>query len=359
MHHPEKFLSLLDKYVADTITEAEHQELLSLTASGEYDYLLDEHFYHVFHQEDIAGHDLHPQKAQKIIDNIRHSEKRTAYLLPDVFRKKQIMRWRMAAAVIVGLMAIAAAYWLYPAKPQTVTAETRAKDLIEEVNQTSAARSLQLNDGSTVVLQPGAILRYPSRFTSDKRVVHLEGEAFFDVKKNADQPFFVYHHHLVTHVLGTSFHVKADRQNKQVEVTVVTGRVQVYEDKNVLPEQDKNINGVILTPNQKVIYKEAERQFTATLVNDPLPLAPDSLQTNIAPAIFAFEETPLSRVLQTVETTYGIEILVETDKLYNCLFTGDITKHQLYTKLDIICASIKASYQVVGTKILIKGKGCN
>ena len=198
MHHPEKFLALLDKYVADTITEAEHQELLLLTASGEYDYLLDEHFYHVFHQEDIAGSDLHPQRAQAIIDNIRHSEKRTAYLLPGVFRKKQRMRWRVAATVIVLIIAMAAAYyWLYPVKQQGQTAQTHEKGLIEEVNQTSAARTLQLSDGSTVILQPGASLRYPSQFTSDKRIVQLEGEAFFDVKKNADQPFFVYHHNLV------------------------------------------------------------------------------------------------------------------------------------------------------------------
>lgn len=356
MHQPEKFLSLLDKYVASSITEGEHNELLLLIASGEYDYLLDEHFYSIFHQQDIPGNGLHPQRAQAIIDNIRHSEKRTSRLLPAVFRKEKVMRRRLAAAAVVAVLALAA-YWLYPGSKQASPAVLAEKnDLVETVNSTAAVKTLQLEDGSSVALQPGAVLRYPAHFTGGKRDVYLDGEAFFDVTKNPEQPFSVYHHNLVTHVLGTSFYVKVNRQHKQVEVTVVTGTVQVCENKAVQPEQDNKVNGVILTPNQKVVYRESESLFTATLVSDPVPLAPESIQAPVAPPRFMFEDAPLPDVLETLKRTYGIEIVVESNKLNNCLFTGNISKHPLYTKLDIVCASVNASYQVVGTKILIKEK---
>jgi hypothetical protein len=51
--------------------------------------------------------------------------------------------------------------------------------------------------------------------------------------------------------------------------------------------------------------------------------------------------------------------MVENESIYNCLFTGDISHQNLYTKLDIICKTLNASYEVVGTKILIHGIGCS
>jgi hypothetical protein len=135
--------------------------------------------------------------------------------------------------------------------------------------------------------------------------------------------------------------------------------VQVY-DNTALPGSNKSEknNGVILTPNQKVVYKEAERQFTATIVANPQPLVAAG-NAAAPPVQLIFEETPLREVLKTLEKNYGLEIMVENEKMYNCLFTGDVTRMDLFSKLDVICQSVKASYQVAGTKILIEGKGCN
>jgi hypothetical protein len=49
---------------------------------------------------------------------------------------------------------------------------------------------------------------------------------------------------------------------------------------------------------------------------------------------------------------------VENEIMNNCILTADITKQPLYTKLDIICAAVGATYEVKGTTILINGKGC-
>ena len=50
--------------------------------------------------------------------------------------------------------------------------------------------------------------------------------------------------------------------------------------------------------------------------------------------------------------------MVENEAIYKCPFTGDISQQNLYTKLDIINKVLKTTYEVKGTKILIKGKGC-
>lgn len=53
---------------------------------------------------------------------------------------------------------------------------------------------LELPDGTRVWLNSDSELRFPVRFAGDKRVVEIEGEAYFEVARNEKWPF---------HVMGT------------------------------------------------------------------------------------------------------------------------------------------------------------
>ena len=66
-------------------------------------------------------------------------------------------------------------------------------------------KSLQLPDGSTVQLGPGSKLIYPSEFEGHEREVQLEGQAFFDVHKDARHPFVVKTKDMKVTALGTAF----------------------------------------------------------------------------------------------------------------------------------------------------------
>jgi transmembrane sensor len=359
MQSHERFSGLLDKYISGIISQAEQNELFLLIATGEYDHLLEDHFHASFHHAIIPGADMPSQRAQDIKQKILHAEKHTAHLLPGIFRKKKTMVWYMAAA-ITGLLGLAA--WMLLIKDKSgksaATAQT-AISLAEQRNNSAHAQQLKLEDGTVITLQPHSALRFPRHFDGDKREVYLDGEAFFEVKRNPDRPFFVYYNNLVTQVLGTSFDIKTDSLKKEVEVSVVTGKVQVYEKNDKPVTNHSRTNGVILTPNQKVIYKEDVRQFTATLVNEPLPVKKETTKSSAPTLSFNFEESRLIEVFGVLEKTYGIEIVVDNDRIYNCLFTGNITQHGLFSKLTIICESVNAGYQVVGTRILVTGKGCN
>ncbi len=361
MESQELVLSLLDKYIANAITPLEHNELFRLISSGEFDHLLDQHLLSQFHKENISGTDIPAYRAQKIMHKILNAEKQTSFILPGIRRKGNRIRWSIAASVI-GII-LFTGYYLIPSvkndkKPAAIG--HFEKNMAEKANTSNQPLKLKMEDGSFVTLQPDSKLHFPAHFFPDKREAYLEGEAFFEVSKNPNRPFFVYYNNLVTHVLGTSFHVKIDKVKKLVEVSVVTGKVQVYENKSLpVHDYDNKTNGVILTPNQKVIYKEDERQFTTTLVSNPVPISSENAKPDREPGHFLFQETPLSEVLKLLEKTYGIEMIVENDKLYTCLFNGDISKYDLHTKLDIICQSVNASYEINGTKILIKGNGCN
>ena len=274
------------------------------------------------------------------------------------FRKLWI-RWASVAAAVI---LIVAAWMLFSGKSDADSFVNKKiqEGLLENLNNTAEAKLVTLEDGSTVMLQPHARIAFPRHFIKEKREVFFEGEGFFNVTRNVNRPFFVYNNKLVTEVLGTSFNIKII--DNKIEVSVKTGRVAVYENgqRTNVYAQRKDENGVIITPNQKVTYYEENRHFITSLVEAPVPVTHNDSSGSPSAAKYVFDDTPLSEVLKAIEKTYEIEIVLENESLNECPFTGDIARQNLYNKLEFICQAFQASYEVKGTKILIKGgHGCN
>jgi type II secretory pathway component GspD/PulD (secretin) len=141
-----------------------------------------------------------------------------------------------------------------------------------------------------------------------------------------------------------------------VEVSVMTGRVAVYE-KGDLVSKSRLTSGVIITPNERVTYYTENHHFITSLVDTPV--AVNAVAGAAIPVKFVFEDAPLSEVLDNLQKAYNIQISVENDNLNHCPFTGDISGQSLYDKLEMICQSIGSTYEIKGTAILIKGKGCD
>lgn len=356
----EEFIMLLEKYQVNTISAEERSLFFSAVLSGIFDDLVTERIQNELNVLDTVEANLLPHRSAEILHKILSSEKQNLSLLPKVFLQTKIFRLTAAAAILFGIICSVYVFNVRTVKTAApiITLQTGME---VRVNKSNLPLKLKMEDGTFISLQPGAIIHYPLHFLQDKREVILDGEAFFEVSKNPNRPFFVYNKNIVTHVLGTSFNVKVNSETKQLEVAVRSGRVEVYERIDLDKSTPSNKrNGVILLPNQKVVYDENARQFIPSLVDKPQPIMIESDGKNKLPdANMVFEETPLKTVLPWLEKTYGIEIVVENESLYKCLFTGDINKQELYTRLDIVCQATGASYDVKGTKILIKGKGCN
>jgi ferric-dicitrate binding protein FerR (iron transport regulator) len=84
-----------------------------------------------------------------------------------------------------------------------------------------------LNDGSIVYLSEQTSLTCPGLFAADKREVALQGEAFFDIQRNAGQPFFIDTDVATVEVTGTSFHVKSKDRTSFI-LSVRDGEVRVF-----------------------------------------------------------------------------------------------------------------------------------
>lgn len=280
------------------------------------------------------------------------------------YRKKTIIiRWKytLAASVLVIMFISLLRFYnnQHAISPTSMVDAKANEGYLEETNSTKNSKQIQLEDGSFVLIYPGAKLSYPRHFSETRREVYLEGEAFFTVSKSPGRPFYVYSKQIVTQVLGTSFGIS----NKQgrLEVAVKTGKVAVYEngDQLKLNAGEQKSNGVIITPNQKVTYYQQERHFITSVADQPVPVLKEAGEQKTVSLDFNYRETPVAKVLEDLEKTYQLEIVMENEKIKNCLFTGDLTDENLFNKLEGICLVFGADYQVKGTKILLKGgKDC-
>jgi ferric-dicitrate binding protein FerR (iron transport regulator) len=232
----------------------------------------------------------------------------------------------------------------------------QAETLTEKINTTGQTMQLALSDGSKISLAPKGRIRYPERFDGERREVFLEGEAFFDIAKNPEHPFLVYANGLVTKVLGTSFRIKAYGGSDEVTVEVKTGKVAVFAQSDPhLKEKvaDKQLQGVVLKPNQKIIYARDEVKMVKTLVERP-----EMVVSKAEIPEFEFEDTPASDVFNTIAKAYGIDILYDEALLKDCPLTARLDNQTLHDKLSIICKAVESSYVIVDGQVVIHSKGC-
>ncbi len=357
-----KYIRILRNYLEGTISRNEHDEFFSRTATEDVDSILSDMMETELHNNSLTGADLPPHVSEEILRNILVSEKNTTQVL-----KLSRRKWKpwVTAASVFGLIILTAFFIISSREPKMIasTEVLVPKTNIEKTNNTAFPLPITLSDGSEVLLQPYATINYPFHFTSSKREVYLKGEAFFNVAKNPARPFLVYYNNLVTQVLGTSFIVKTNPKTNNIEVTVKTGKVQVYENTNLLAQKDK-VKGVILTQNQKAIYYTDQRAFETTLSDSLQPIITEaandrSKKDQGLEEFFYRKPTNLQAIFNQLQSIYGIEIVVENENLYNCLFTGDLSKPDVYKKLSIICQTVDAEFEIKGTRILISGKGCD
>ncbi|MFD2571292.1 FecR family protein [Spirosoma soli] len=274
--------------------------------------------------------------------------------------------WLRVAASILVIVSLAGWLWVKQqslvglANRKTISYEqlvaNQSQKLVETVNATSKAMPVKLSDGTLVMLQPGSRVSYAPTFSTARREVYVTGEAFFEVTKNPEKPFLVYANELLTKVLGTSFVVRARDTDPQILVEVKTGRVSVFAQAD--PESGpkvsgQNLTGVVVTPNQRIVYAREEERMSQSLVNKSDVMAPD-----LSNATFAFDDTPASEVFKTLAATYGVDIQFDEKVLAKCPLTATLTTQPLFAKLDAICKVIEASYEVVDGQIVIKSKGC-
>lgn len=134
-------------------------------------------------------------------------------------------------------------------------------------------------DGTVAHLNSESKIHYPVKFGLFERRIRLEGEAYFEVTHNPRRPFVVEFEGGEIQVLGTSFNVKAYRDDDIVAVTLDEGRVVLYDRRS----------------GEGRIVRGADAMRYSIWKDD----------------VISFRDTPLAEVLETLSRWYDVRF--ETD----------------------------------------------
>ena len=128
------------------------------------------------------------------------------------------------------------------------------------ITSTGEEFSLNLSDGTKVILNAESEIRFPVVFVRDERVVEITGEAYFEVARDAEHPFTVKTPASVTQVLGTSFNVRAYDDELSEKITLVEGKVDIS-------RQDNGNQTITLSPGEQASVSGTGGEIQVEQVN--------------------------------------------------------------------------------------------
>jgi transmembrane sensor len=368
MINKSRYIELLEKYLDETINYIEREELFIMSSDESIRIFLEEMIESDWNRNEFKGANLSTEASEEILRNILASENNTNQLVIKSSRRFNYQKLAIAAIFFCIFLTGIIYYSINSKNNLPISFEASIpKSNLTKTNNTNQPLELLLEDGSRIKLLPNASLSFPKYFTKDKREVYLTGEALFVISKNPNKPFLVYYDNIVTRVLGTSFTIKTNVNTQNVEVSVITGKVHVFENSKMTMASltNKSLKSVILVPNQKTIYNIKSHDFETTLADSiySLPSVNETVKSDkyvLNNESFVYEKaTSLKQIFSQLELIYGVEIIVDNENIYNCVFTGDVSKLEMLKKLNTVCLTVGATYEVKGTKVLVSGKGCN
>ena len=212
-------------------------------------------------------HVLSPDKSGKLWNGIY---KNTG------FSRARYLNFRWLAVAASVLLVVGLSWYFIVQRQKTNLVEAATVAIAK--NNTPEKMALTLNDGSAVELSPGSKLSYSGIANSLKRAVILDGEASFNIAKNAGNPFSVYSHSVLITVLGTRFTVRSYEENKATKVILHEGRVmvKVADSSYYLDPGDIFISSDSLSA--RVIHLQKDKDGCYVFDNYPLDVVFDQLQ---------------------------------------------------------------------------------
>ena len=169
---------------------------------------------------------------------------------------------------------------------------------------------LTLSDGTRVWLNSETSIQYPVVFGTKERRVFIQGEAYFEVAKDAKKPFTVQFMSSSVTVLGTSFNIRAYPEEKQSQTTLAEGSVRIY------------------SPGSSMLLKPGEQAEVKALSGEMVKKEVDvKTFTSWKNGRFVFEQEPLENIMRTLERWYDIRVIFRDEGAKRISLSGNLKRY--------------------------------
>jgi transmembrane sensor len=209
---------------------------------------------------------------------------------------------------------------------------------------TGGRHKIVLADGSVVWLNAASSLRYPTRFTGNKRVVALTGEGYFEVEKQAapgKRPFIVKVKGMQVEVLGTHFTINSYTDEPAIRTTLLEGSVKVL----------KGGQSVVLQPGQQAAVSPQSPTS--------LPIPVQTVDTEAAIAwkndLFIYNNAPITTIMGELVRHYNVEVVYAGNLPADKFNIMGIPQHVPISRiLKTLELTGKVRFEVEGRRITVR-----
>ena len=210
-------------------------------------------------------------------------------------------------------------------------------------NLTTAAGqsySVVLSDGSKVWLNASSSIEFPTAFPGNTREVKLTGEAYFEIAKNSEKPFYVHVNGIKVQVLGTHFNINAYDDEESIKTSLLEGSVKVV---------GGNVSG-ILEPGQQAAITKSEKTGAYQMETKIVDMDEVVAWKN---GLFHFNEAGIMTIMRQIGRWYNVEIVYK-GKVPVRRFVGKISRDAQLSEVLKILELSDVKFTVEGKKIIVQ-----
>jgi transmembrane sensor len=384
-----EFLQLLEKYHKDTLLETERDLLFQLVSDGQFSNVLKENIFLALDNPSVSGawsREMEESVLAELLASVRKGKK-MFILYP--FR-------RIIAVAAIFLVVIGVAYFTWfthPVTNKSLISQVAKKDIapgkdgavltlsngqqivldsaangrltvqgntqvskengqiIYDHSQSNALETIAYNtlstprgrqfevtlpDGTSVWLNAGSSITYPTSFTGKSREVSITGEVYFEVTKDQSMPFHVKVNNMDVTVLGTHFNINSYSNEASIKTTLLEGSVRVT----------KGTETGLLKPGQQAEINKAGNKISIH----------DEVDTDLAMAwkngFTSFKSADIKSIMRQVERWYDVDVSFEGNIPLRT-FTADVSRNAPVSEILKILDESKIHYKIEDKKIIV------
>jgi ferric-dicitrate binding protein FerR (iron transport regulator) len=324
---------LLDRYFKKQITNSEQQILDSWIAeSEEHDLLFKEIDADIKSGLPFPGH-FNEDTFQQ------WRELKEDYDIPRYFSMPLKKLYRVAAAIMIPLLLAGVLGGFLITKSFIKNDNTALTTIYSPGGQKT---KVTLPDNSIVWLNAKTTLKYTATFNEKQRIVYIDGEAFFDVTHDQTRPFIVKTSTINIKVYGTTFNVKAYKDDDIAEATLVKGKITILG----MHVSGKEGNEIIIHPNETFRYVKDGAAFKKAELNESTikektvtkriePIVQIAEKVDVTPIVawkdgkLCFKNESFSSLAYKLEQWYNVKIHFEDMEVQEIKYTGEFEKENI------------------------------
>ena len=316
MVNDKKHIRLLaEKFLNDTATEQEREEL--------FDWMYDSASLHAMIDADLKNSDnaMPESKRRRIYTEIVNAEHEQKIQQP---HHRINTTWLLAAACVTMAFVIGAmAYWQSASsKPYNAPLEART--------EAAARTQLTLPDGTQVYINSMSKLTYIHDTDKKARIVNLEGEGYFEVAPDKNNPFTIVTNGMSLLCLGTKFDIKNYEDDNTAKVILREGSVKVSSGKQE----------ILMKPGTCVTYNKTTGALTSADVQR------ESATDWIRGATY-YKNESLENIANELSRNYGTRVVISSPEISKVTFSGYLGKTSLNDVLRALSMASGINYEFI------------